>query len=97
MKTIVYRIYTENTPEYRKSARRLLSVYVDGWTELDGIGVWRGNVERSLVFEIVDVAQVFGRAACRDVCRLIAAENNQEAVLWTVGAVDAGLEPGECS
>lgn len=70
----MFRIYTQNVN--RESIRRIVSGRVDGWTEYEAIGAWRGTLENSLIVELFNVTYRQAEAIAKE----IAVANNQEAV-----------------
>ena len=59
---MLYRLYTENTPEALVTVRHLLAEHgFTGATLQGGIGIWEGDTEKSLVVEISSDMDLEGR------------------------------------
>ena len=81
----VYRIYTEDTPDYRDNVRTILAnAGIDGYTLYSGQGVWKGETESCLVIEIIR-KDIKSFAA---MVRQIKLVNAQAAVLYTIHKTD---------
>lgn len=76
---MLYRIFTENTPEYKETAIDLTAQYFDGFTVLEGVGYWQGAGEHSLCIEVSGHACIRGKV--NELAGCIKRRNNQEAVL----------------
>ncbi len=78
----IYRIYTED--KNRKDTIKLMGDYFTNFTILHGSGYWHGELETTIVFEIVDDGQ---RARLDESVKAAAAAiltlNNQASVLVT--------------
>ena len=76
---VIYRLYTESSPEYDENTFRILDAYFGGYTWWHAEGRYKGHAEHSLIVEVVgdaDLGRVIMAAA-----REIRAENRQDAVL----------------
>ena len=76
---MIYRLYTESTPEYDETTLRVLDTYCSGYTYWHAEGRYTSHAEHSLIVEVVgdaDLGRVIMAAA-----REIRAENRQDAVL----------------
>jgi len=71
----MYRILTEDIN--RESIYGILDSHVDGYTVTPSIGSWRGQRERSLAIDLVDVP----RDTVEKIAKVIRWENQQESVL----------------
>lgn len=82
----IYRIYTEDSEQYRKNVQEILDKIFDSYTLLPGIGAWKGKVEKSLVVEIIKTSEheTLWWDAVERAAYQIKDKNNQEAVLVTV-------------
>ncbi len=86
-KTKLYRIYTEHTENIGK-VMSCLDSYLDGYTLLDGVGVWKRKREHSLIIEIItDRTYTYMLSVALDVKRI----NKQEAVYLTMQDIQAEL------
>ena len=46
-------IYTENTPDYKANVKSICNRYFpEGYTLIEGLGVWRGQEENSLIIQV---------------------------------------------
>ena len=86
---------------HEKRITSLVTEVTVGFTLIPCRGYWKGLAEESIIIEIIsppcDNDSALSQQDISALAERIRIANNQEAVLWTVGAVDAGLEPGECS
>ena len=76
----LYRIHTENL----MGTTEIVAKHFDGFTMIQDTGYWRGESERSAVYEIYgdkNLATEFKVMACAEEIRR---ENKQEAVLVTM-------------
>lgn len=89
MERILYRIYTQDSPDYRTVAEGCVSQTFSAYTMFSAQGSWEGNPENSLIFEIIgtpaDAQNVKG------VATLIRGYNNQDAVLVTRTNIESEL------
>ena len=76
---VIYRLYTESSPEYDENTFRILDTYFGGYTCWHTEGRYKGYAEHSLIAEIVGDADL-GRVIMAAV-REIRAENRQDTVL----------------
>lgn len=79
---MLIRICTED--KNSEHLRELTSKYFDGFTLLRGMGVWKGNLEPSLIIEIAAdnrVSPIIIEAKIEDLVFSIKQANNQETVL----------------
>lgn len=74
----MYRIYTENVNP--QAVRAILDSHVTGYTIIEAIGSWKGQLEDSLIIELVDVPA----STVTAIARTIRAHNRQESVLVVV-------------
>lgn len=84
-----YRIYTEDVDRWKMMD--IVGEFFSGFTVFIGMGVWQGNTEKSVVFEIVapDAPEV--RANITEICKRIKIMNEQECVMVTVEPVELRL------
>lgn len=67
------RLYTEDVN--RDGIQVILSRYVDGYTMIPALGIWKGQKEHSLIIELFDHSSQADEIAL-ELCEL----NNQDAV-----------------
>lgn len=89
MERILYRIYTQDSPDYRSVAEGCVSSQFSSYTLFSARGSWEHTPEHSLIIEIIgtlaDAQNVKG------VATLIRGYNNQEAVLVTRTVIEMEL------
>jgi hypothetical protein len=94
MKTNLYRWYCGlDSRDGRvdiEAYRKVLSGILDGWTEVSTRGVWGAVPEDSVIFEYVNLSHGVPLDAEGIADRLRVA-GKQDAVLFTIGTVHAGL------
>lgn len=76
---MLYRIFTENTPEYKATAIKATAEYFDGFSVFEGTGYWEGTGEHCLCIEISRDDDVSERV--RELAAVIKLLNRQQAVL----------------
>lgn len=89
MKRTVYRIYTEDKNLTRVMA--LASEEFDGFTVTNGLGAWKGTIEKSIIIEIIVPTLKFftDRHRVERLARCIKDLNGQESVLVTEQQIEA--------
>ena len=84
---VAYRIYTEFKNE--KRIREILDNGFDGYTLIFAAGIWEGEIESTLIIEIIGEEKQAYNVRCT--AKEIAHLNNQDAVLITQAVVDGEL------
>lgn len=92
MDQFVYRLYTENTNIDRLHS--LIGISFDGYTVYAAQGVWRGDKELTVVFEIIS-GDLSTLSTLKGIADVICEENHQQAVLVTRSPVESFLFTGE--
>jgi hypothetical protein len=84
MKT--YRIYTEN--KNLEGIKKILNRAFESYTLLEGVGIWKGTEEKSLIIEVLSrINKGYFEIVADDIKEL----NNQQAVLLTVSEIESNL------
>jgi hypothetical protein len=80
MESVFYRLYTEDSPDYRRTVVEVLKKHgFEDFTLFNPEGYWQGAAERSLVIEVV--IEGSGKdEAIKSVAREIGSRNGQNAV-----------------
>ena len=86
---ILYRIYTQDTPEYRANALRIVATYFSAFTVIYTKGYWESNPEDSLIIEVLSSASYDD--IIHDVATSIKLHNKQDAVLITQTPITSEL------
>jgi hypothetical protein len=80
MKSVFYRLYTEDSPDYRRTVIKVLKEHgFEDFTLFNGNGHWQGAAESSLVIEVV-VPQSGRDGAIESVAKEIGSRNGQNAI-----------------
>jgi hypothetical protein len=80
MKSVFYRLYTEDSPDYRRTVIEILKKHgFEDFTLFNGNGYWEGAAEPSLVIEVV-VPQSGRDGAIESVAKEIGSRNGQNAI-----------------
>jgi hypothetical protein len=74
----MYRIYTEDVNP--AAVRAILDSHVTGYTIIEAIGSWKGQLEDSLIIELIDVPA----STVTAIARTIRTANRQQSVLVVV-------------
>jgi hypothetical protein len=85
----IFRIYTEATGNLAERAEREIATKFEGFSSFRGHGVWKGEREESIVFEILTAEH--NRALVLAAAENIRLGNGQEAVLVTASDIVAEL------
>ena len=88
-KKSVYRIYTEN--KNRPQTVATVGEFFEGFTVFEAVGLWKGQQEKSLVFEIIADSTPQTVEGVEAISEAIKRHNQQEAVYITVGEISARL------
>lgn len=82
----LYRLYTEN--KNLEGIKKILNRAFESYTLLEGVGVWKGVEEKSLIIEISSrISQNYFDLVAEDIKEL----NEQNAVLVTAHEIDSKL------
>jgi len=82
----LYRIYTEN--KNLEGIKMILNRAFESYTLLEGIGVWKGTEENSLIIEVLSaIPPAYFKIVAEDIKEL----NKQEAALLTVQETELKL------
>jgi hypothetical protein len=82
----LYRIYTEN--KNLKGIKLILNRAFESYTLLEGVGVWKGTEEKSLIIEVLSrISRGYFDIVADDIKDL----NQQQAVLVTVSEIESKL------
>jgi len=82
----LYRIYTEN--KNLEGIKMILNRAFESYTLLEGIGVWKGTEEKSLIIEVLSATPpAYFKIVAEDIKEL----NKQEAALLTVQETELKL------
>ena len=82
----LYRIYTEN--KNLEGIKKILNRAFESYTLLEGVGVWKGTEEKSLIIEVLSrINKGYFEIVADDIKTL----NNQQAVLVTVSEIESKL------
>lgn len=85
MRQTIYRIYTEDSELLGTTAINIVGRHFESFTVIRGQGYWKGQVESTLIVEIISDPDDINKVA--RVAEYIRVKNKQEAVLVT--SVDA--------
>lgn len=84
----LYRLYTEN--KNVEGIKEIINAYFSGYTLIEGVGIWNGISEKSLIVEVVNFT---GKSNLEAEFKLIAGAikklNCQDAVLLTVQEIES--------